>query len=117
VSRWHAIRIRDDLYRVIQAQAAEMSRSATGQLDFVLSRALEQEPGSLHGGPSSGQAEASVRPPAPSPARAPVAQRQTTVDEMLASCPNCAEELQPADALSGAAILVCPECSYVRDAT
>jgi hypothetical protein len=148
MSRWHAIRIRDDLYRVIQAQAAEMSRSATGQLDFVLSRALEQEantPASSGGGPPEGvipgesqrgadvgrgavyRRDASDAKPAEaasSPARAPVAQRiegQTTVDEMLASCPNCAGEMQDYcldDGRGGGEMVKrCEDCGYVREST
>ena len=40
---------------------------------------------------------------------------QTTVDEMLASCPNCAEELTRQDDLQGA--LACTSCGYVRESS
>jgi hypothetical protein len=119
VSRWHAIRVREDLYRALQAQAARESRSVAGQLDFVLSRALEQETGSSDvevGTPRD--AEGTL---APSPARAPVAQRQTTIDEMLASCPNCAGEMQDYcldDGRGGGEMVKrCEDCGYVREGT
>jgi hypothetical protein len=51
---WHAIRIRSDLHRIIQAQAVEQSRSVAKQVDWLLSRALEQTSGNSpeEGGPS-----------------------------------------------------------------
>lgn len=76
MSRWHAVRIRDDLYRQIQAQAVADARSIAQMTDRLLSGALEQEPGgspprSVAPGRSRADGEAD-----PVPARAPVAQRQ-----------------------------------------
>jgi DNA-directed RNA polymerase subunit RPC12/RpoP len=39
---------------------------------------------------------------------------RTTVEEMLASCPNCAEELQPAELEDQTPVLICPDCGYAR---
>jgi hypothetical protein len=53
------------------------------------------------------------------PQRAPVAQRiegQTTVDDMLASCPQCAGELHPAhDFQNGGPTVRCVDCGWVRE--
>jgi hypothetical protein len=54
---WHNVRVRGDLYEILRAQAAEQSRSVAGQVDHLLTRALEQEPGS--GGRSPVPARAS----------------------------------------------------------
>lgn len=133
MSRWHAIRIRDDLYRAVQAQAAQQSRSTTGQLDFILARALEQErygleaDGSLSGPPGAGPSPArasaeeadggpgagtSHRPAPSSVAPARTIDGQTTVDEMLASCPNCAGNFVQRDSDG---VEVCADCGYVRE--
>jgi DNA-directed RNA polymerase subunit RPC12/RpoP/Arc/MetJ-type ribon-helix-helix transcriptional regulator len=40
---------------------------------------------------------------------------QTTVDEMLASCPNCATTLEPAELEDQTPVLVCPDCGYARE--
>jgi hypothetical protein len=53
MSPWHAVRIRSDLHRVIQAQAVEQSRSVAGQVDHLLTRALEQTPEPSEGRESS----------------------------------------------------------------
>jgi hypothetical protein len=66
MSPWHAVRIRSDLHRVIQAQAAEQSRSVAGQVDHLLTRALEQAPGTSsrerdHAGASASPSSAPAR--------------------------------------------------------
>jgi hypothetical protein len=128
---WHAIRIRDDLYRVVAARAAEESRSVARQVDVLLTQALE----SVLGRPSQREAESA----SPAPSRASVVEAdggpdarmashrpapparqiagQTTVDEMLASCSNCAGEMQafvtpPPDEVEAER---CEDCGYVRE--
>jgi hypothetical protein len=44
MTSWHAIRVRGDLYRMLRARAAAESRSVAGQVDHLLSRALDREP-------------------------------------------------------------------------
>jgi hypothetical protein len=87
MSRWHNVRLRADLFRALQAQAAAQSRSVAGQLDFIVTAALERK-------------EATPREPI---------EGQTTVEEMLASCPNCAETLVEIEGVTG-----CP-CGYTRE--
>jgi hypothetical protein len=140
VSRWHAIRIREDLYRAVAARAAEDSRSVARQVDVLLTQALEKVPENpqTRGGipersSASNSASASVPSRAsvveadggsdarmaahrPAPPARPIA-GQTTVDEMLASCPNCAGEMQafvtpPPDEVEAER---CEDCGYIRE--
>jgi hypothetical protein len=122
--------------RVEQARGL-VSRSAWLQRaaeDFLIGRgALEREtnmPASSGGGPSeevipgeSGHGVGVGRPvePASSSVRASVAQRiegQTTVDEMLASCPQCAGELRKdvPGVVDGRDVMLeaCVDCGWVR---
>jgi hypothetical protein len=134
MSRWHNVRLRADLFRALQAQASAQSRSVAGQLDFIVTAALEQEPNtsaSSGGGPPSGVIpgesgrgagvdlpgargadgpRSSRVDPASAPARAPI-EGQTTVEEMLASCPNCAEAL-----VEEQGVVFCSAgCGYTRE--
>jgi hypothetical protein len=135
MSRWHAIRIREDLYRAVAARAAEDSRSVARQVDVLLTQALER----VLGEDSGSEAAASTRAEPPTPVRASVVEAdggpgarmtahrpapparpiagQTTVDEMLASCPNCAGEMQafvtpPPDEVEAER---CEDCGYIRE--
>jgi hypothetical protein len=157
---WHTVRIRSDLHRILQTQAAMQSRSTAGQLDFVLSRALEQETGEQPRGASEhslgeplspvrasderadGETGAGTVSHRPSPSSVPEyieppplsseqaeeikkAPRyyeipgQTTVDEMLASCPQCAGEMQDYcldDGKGGGEMATrCEDCGFVRE--
>jgi ribosomal protein S27AE len=120
---WHAIRIRGDLYRILQARAAEEHRSVAGQADVLLSQALESASGdpsppassrapAVEAGGSRDARTASSRSASPAHQVPAGAAHQTTVDEMLASCPNCAGDLYPRESDGRE---VCAECGYVRE--
>jgi hypothetical protein len=131
MSRWHAVRIRADLYRALQAQAVAQSRSVAGQLDFVLTRALEQETGvsassarvledDLASSPvrasderADGETGAGTVSHRPSPSS--TIPGQTTVDEMLASCPQCAGEFKLEENYDGDQWMQCSDCGFVRE--
>jgi hypothetical protein len=56
------------------------------------------------------------------PQRAPVVQRaipgQSTVEEMLVSCPQCAGELEPVHGLqNGSSVDRCEDCGWIREPT
>jgi hypothetical protein len=134
---WKNVKVRADLHEMVARRARQETRSVAQMTDRLLMRALEQETENLS---VDGEAHRGTAPPVPTPssARAPVAQRQTTememeglrniaenlrpareiierqttVDEMLASCPNCAGELT-----DNGTVVYCSECAYVREGT
>jgi hypothetical protein len=145
MARWHNIRVRGDLYEMLSHRATSDRRSVAQMTDVLLTRALERETNmsaSSGGGPSeevipgeSGHGAgvgrgarrerdaSSLKPaePASSSARASVQQieGQMTVDDMLASCPQCAGELEPfnfSEVGEGDAPTVrCVDCLWVRE--
>jgi hypothetical protein len=148
MARWHNIRVRGDLYEMLFHRATSDRRSVAQMTDVLLTRALEREtnmPASSGGGPSrevfpgeSGHGvgvgrgtrrerdASSLKPaePASSSARASVREieGQTTVDEMLASCPQCAGELRTVDVTRGGSTIregaeACVDCGWVREPT
>jgi hypothetical protein len=129
---WHAIRIRSDLHRIIQAQAVEQSRSVAKQVDWLLSRALEQTSGNspeeggpsrLTGAPSSARApEPRAERPAPTPEGSSdrvgtatqaldTVEGQTDIYEMLAGCPECAGRIESV----GDGPQRCVDCGFTRE--
>ena len=69
---WHNLRIRGDLYRIVERQAKAEHRSVASMADVLLTRALESVLGTSplegdHAGSGS-----NTRPPSPAPSRAPV---------------------------------------------
>jgi hypothetical protein len=145
MARWHNIRVRGDLYEMLFHRATSDRRSVAQMTDVLLTGALERETNmsaSSGGGPSeevipgeSGHGAgvgrgarrerdaSSLKPaePASSSARASVQQieGQTTVDDMLASCPQCAGELQDFcldDGNGGGPMTVrCEDCGWTRE--
>lgn len=123
---WHNVRVRDDLYRMLQDKAASERRSVASMIDVLLSRALESaserpvQPEAAVASPASTRApsgeegrQASPRTAphgSPASARSSQVEGQTTVDEMLASCPNCAEDL-----VTSGTNTFCESCGYVRE--
>lgn len=128
---WKNLRIRADLHRLVATRAESEQRSVAQMADRLLMRALEQEttvevPQRTADRVTSGRS---------SPARAPAEEAgegtgawtaslsssppgsidgQTTIDEMLAACPNCAGELATVDTAEGPRG-ACVECGYVRE--
>lgn len=123
MARWHNIRLRGDLYEVLFHRATQDRRSVAQMADVLLTRALEREPGLPADAPSPEGRSNRAGTATPVSARAPVAQRiegQTTVDEMLASCPQCAGELQTVDVTRGGSTIregteACVDCGWVRE--
>jgi hypothetical protein len=115
------------LFEQVEQARGLVSRSAWLQRaaeDFLVGRgALEREPGLPTDAPSLEGRSDRAGTATPVSARAPVAQRiegQTTVDEMLASCPQCAGELQEVsygDANSPDAVMMvrCEDCGWARE--
>ena len=112
---WTTVKVR----RSVLAEAAEtmpgMSNAAIVQraLESVLAVPSKRSAPTRasEGDRSEGKASArTVSQPSPSPARL---DGQTDIDEMLASCPNCAETLVPAEGRPD--VLVCPDCGHVRE--
>jgi hypothetical protein len=104
---WTTVKVRRGVLADAAASLPGLSNSA------VVQAGLER----LLGTPSA--PVAAHRPSVPQ--RAPVAQRiegQTTVDEMLASCPQCAGELQDFcldDGNGGGPMTVrCEDCGWIR---
>lgn len=122
---WKNVKVRADLHEMVAKRARQETRSVAQMADRLLMRALEQETGTGTAAPvGETPGEAGNGADIPSPARAPVAQRiegQTTVDEMLASCPNCAGEMQDYcldDGRGGGEMAKrCEDCGYVREGT
>jgi predicted RNA-binding Zn-ribbon protein involved in translation (DUF1610 family) len=123
MARWHNIRVRGDLYEMVAGRAQANRRSVAQMTDVLLTRALgqgsEREDGAARG--TAPPVPASEGFEAPAPARAPVAQQiqgQTTVDEMLASCPQCAGGLQAIFRPRGGRqveTVRCEDCGWVRE--
>jgi hypothetical protein len=128
MSPWHAVRIRSDLHRVIQAQAAEQSRSVAGQVDHLLTRALEQASGSVGREPSGSPAPVraseseleaqgvrniaeSQRPVFGKGGIKEQLEGQTDIYEMLGACPECAGAMEQV----GENPERCVECGYARE--
>jgi hypothetical protein len=63
---------------------------------------------------ADGGSDARMAAHRPAPPARPIA-GQTTVDEMLASCPNCATTLEQGEMLDGRMSFGCPHCGYVRE--
>jgi hypothetical protein len=101
---WTTVKVRRGVLADAAASLPGLSNSA------VVQAGLEQLLGS---------AAAPALPERPSLQRAPVAQRtegQASVDEMLASCPQCAGELHPAhDFQNGGPTMRCVDCGWVRE--
>jgi hypothetical protein len=112
MARWHNIRVRGDLYEMVAGRAQANRRSVAQMTDVLLTQALQSRAATT-------QIEPVLKQEAIS--RAPVAQRiegQTTVDEMLASCPQCAGELQgfTLDGVNGLEdVERCVDCGWVRE--
>jgi hypothetical protein len=128
---WHAVKIRSDLHRIIQTQAREQSRSVAGQVDWLLTRALEQATG------GTGSAEPPAAAATSSPARASntsprsgaalandvvgasrvdpapldTVEGQTDIYEMLAGCPECAGRMESV----GDGPQRCVDCGFTRE--
>jgi hypothetical protein len=114
MARWHNIRVRGDLYEMVAGRAQANRRSVAQMTDVLLTQALQSRAATT-------QIEPVLKQEAIS--RAPVAQRiegQMTVDEMLASCPQCAGELQTVDVTRGGSTIregaeACVDCGWVRE--
>jgi hypothetical protein len=143
---WKNVKVRADLHEMVARRARQETRSVAQMTDRLLMRALEQETKNLS---VDGEAHRGTAPlvPTSSPARAPewvkpppapknvgetrrywpksevekIIEGQTTVDEMLASCPNCAGEMQDYcldDGRGGGEMVKrCEDCGYVREST
>jgi hypothetical protein len=126
---WHAVKIRSDLHRIVQAQAAEQSRSVAGQVDYLLTRALEQasgnSPGPDHddrpshrGAPASARASAeeaeggSGEDQSHRPAPRAQIEGQTDLYEMLAACPECGG---PFTRVGESGEDQCGDCGFTRE--
>jgi hypothetical protein len=122
MARWHNIRVRGDLYEMVAGRAQANRRSVAQMTDVLLTRALTDEiPATIR---PRDRGEFIQSPEIEEAAvartfRAPVARRiegQTTVDEMLASCPQCAGELAPVHHLGdGESSVRCVDCGWVRE--
>jgi hypothetical protein len=123
---WKNVKVRGDLHRMVAQRAQEDRRSISQMADVLLTRALTDEiPATIR---PRDRGEFIQSPEIEEAAvartfRAPVAQRtegRTTVDEMLASCPQCAGKLQKVDVTRGGSTIregaeACVDCGWVRE--
>jgi hypothetical protein len=121
---WKNVKVRGDLHRMVAQRAQEDRRSISQMADVLLTRALTDEiPATIR---PRDRGEFIQSPEIEEAAvartfRAPVAQRtegRTTVDEMLASCPQCAGKLQSftLDGVNGLEdTMRCVDCGWVRE--
>jgi predicted nucleic acid-binding Zn ribbon protein len=145
MARWHNIRVRGDLYEMVAGRAQANRRSVAQMTDVLLTQALMEQSaaegvqqiatsiarpsaaavsaldGALHA-PTPDLAEQiqEVRDaPRYWPKTQVEIQGQMTVDEMLASCPQCAGELQDFcldDGNGGGPMTMrCEDCGWVRE--
>jgi hypothetical protein len=120
---WKNVKVRGDLHRMVAQRALADRRSISQMTDVLLTGALEREPGLPTDAPSPEGRSDRAGSATPVPARAPVQriQGQATVDEMLASCPQCAGELEEVGTLdergisTGKMTVRCVDCGWVRE--
>jgi hypothetical protein len=142
MARWHNIRVRGDLYERLAARADAGRCSRAQMVDALLTQALMEQSAaqgvqqiatSLMPQSAASEIDLSekiknLEPSAPpsvwgrgretiSPA--PQIEGQMTVDEMLASCPQCAGELRDvvAGVVDGRTVTAqgCVDCGWVRE--
>ena len=118
---WTTVKVR----RSVLSEAAEMlpgmSNAAIVQraLESVLGNSPSEHPSTGAPAPSRAPAEeagggSGARTASHRPAPLARIEGQATVEEMLASCPNCATTLENAELVDQTPVLVCPDCGYAR---
>jgi hypothetical protein len=126
---WKNVKVRGDLHRMVARRAQEDRRSISQMTDVLLTRALQQPEVDLSEVKAEIDLSEKIKNLEPSEGfkwngrgretfPKPI-EGQATVDEMLASCPQCAGELRDvvAGVVDGQTVTAqgCVDCGWVRE--